>query len=190
MPTLGWLQHAPRVLHSHFPSQQHHEIATPAPRSWSWQAEQPQPAGGSQGAKRQPGAVYMLCFRVPLLTDVIYMCLCGEPHVLRSFAERGETGELNHLLAYSFLLPLSFRSTHIQVVGFDNRPFARTSCGTEGFQNAKKGTAIAAQTAGIAAATRGSLTASCCYLGTGEWRTSTVTSAILGGNFLALLFEP
>uniref|UniRef100_A0A8B9V927 Ribosomal protein S11 n=1 Tax=Anas zonorhyncha TaxID=75864 RepID=A0A8B9V927_9AVES len=99
--------------------------------------------------------------------------LCGEPHVLRSFAERGETGELNHLLAYSFLLPLSFRSTHIQVVGFDNRPFARTSCGTEGFQNAKKGTAIAAQTAGIAAATRGSLTASCCYLGTGEWRTST-----------------
>lgn len=119
--------------------------------------------------------------------------LCGEPHVLRNFAEWGETGELNHLLAYSFLLPLSFRSTHIQVVGFDNRPFARTSCGTEGFQNAKKGTAIAAQTAGIAAATvslrwvlspsqRGSLTASCCYLGTGEWRTSTVTSAIFGGK--------
>uniref|UniRef100_A0A8B9UYA3 Uncharacterized protein n=1 Tax=Anas zonorhyncha TaxID=75864 RepID=A0A8B9UYA3_9AVES len=91
--------------------------------------------------------------------------LCGEPHVLRSFAERGETGELNHLLAYSFLLPLSFRSTHIQVVGFDNRPFARTSCGTEGFQNAKKGTAIAAQTAGIAAAT-----------------VSLLTSAILGGK--------
>lgn len=74
MPTLGWLQHAPRVLHSHSLSRQHHEIMIPAPRSWSWQAEQPQPAGGSQGAKRQPDAVYMLCFRVPLLTDVIYMC--------------------------------------------------------------------------------------------------------------------
>ncbi|XP_062439524.1 small ribosomal subunit protein uS11m isoform X2 [Rhea pennata] len=46
----------------------------------------------------------------------------------------------------------TYNNTHIQVVSFDNRPFARTSCGTEGFQNAKKGTAIAAQTAGIAAA--------------------------------------
>lgn len=43
-------------------------------------------------------------------------------------------------------------STHIQVVSFDNKPFSRTSCGTEGFQNAKKGTAIAAQTAAMAAA--------------------------------------
>lgn len=47
---------------------------------------------------------------------------------------------------------MSFHSTHIQVVGFDNQPFSRTSCGTEGFQNAKKGTAIAAQTAAMAAA--------------------------------------
>lgn len=118
---------------------------------------------------------------------------CDEPCVLRSFAERGETGELNHLLAYSFPLPLSFHSTHIQVVSFDNRPFARTSCGTEGFQNAKKGTAIAAQTAGIAAATvslcwvlspsqRGDPDCIPCYLGTGEWRTSTVTSVIFGGK--------
>lgn len=75
MPTLGWLQHNPCVLHSRSPSQQHHKIMTPAPRSWSWQAEQPRPAGGSQGAKRQPGAMYMLCFHVPLLTDVIYMCV-------------------------------------------------------------------------------------------------------------------
>ncbi|KAM7103519.1 small ribosomal subunit protein uS11m [Ciconia boyciana] len=46
----------------------------------------------------------------------------------------------------------TYNNTHIQVVSFDNRPFARTSCGTEGFQNAKKGTAIAAQTAAMAAA--------------------------------------
>uniref|UniRef100_A0A8C6ZXH1 Small ribosomal subunit protein uS11m n=3 Tax=Nothoprocta TaxID=8806 RepID=A0A8C6ZXH1_NOTPE len=48
----------------------------------------------------------------------------------------------------------TYNNTHIQVVSFDNRPFAHTSCGTEGFQNAKKGTAIAAQTAGIAAAAK------------------------------------
>ncbi|XP_069321842.1 small ribosomal subunit protein uS11m isoform X2 [Eulemur rufifrons] len=45
-------------------------------------------------------------------------------------------------------------STHIQVVSAANQPLARTSCGTEGFRNAKKGTGIAAQTAGIAAAAK------------------------------------
>lgn len=43
-------------------------------------------------------------------------------------------------------------STQIQVVSATNQPLARASCGTEGFRNAKKGTGIAAQTAGIAAA--------------------------------------
>uniref|UniRef100_A0A8B9QVX5 Mitochondrial ribosomal protein S11 n=1 Tax=Anas platyrhynchos TaxID=8839 RepID=A0A8B9QVX5_ANAPL len=111
--------------------------------------------------------------------------LCGEPCVLRSFAERGETGELNHLLAYSFFLPLSFRSTHIQVVGFDNRPFARTSCGTEGFQNAKKGTAIAAQTAGIAAATKargkGVLHVRVMVKGLGPGRKAAIKGLTMGG---------
>ncbi|ELW62788.1 28S ribosomal protein S11, mitochondrial [Tupaia chinensis] len=45
-------------------------------------------------------------------------------------------------------------STQIQVVSAANQPLARTSCGTEGFRNAKKGTGIAAQTAGIAAAVK------------------------------------
>lgn len=45
-----------------------------------------------------------------------------------------------------------FPSTQIQVVSAMNQPLARASCGTEGFRNAKKGTGIAAQTAGIAAA--------------------------------------
>ncbi|XP_047594279.1 28S ribosomal protein S11, mitochondrial isoform X2 [Lutra lutra] len=45
-------------------------------------------------------------------------------------------------------------STQIQVVSAANQPLARTSCGTEGFRNAKKATGIAAQTAGIAAAVK------------------------------------
>ncbi|ELK18252.1 28S ribosomal protein S11, mitochondrial [Pteropus alecto] len=45
-------------------------------------------------------------------------------------------------------------STQIQVVSAMNQPLARASCGTEGFRNAKKGTGIAAQTAGIAAAAK------------------------------------
>ncbi|MEJ1270635.1 mitochondrial ribosomal protein S11 [Cricetulus griseus] len=45
-------------------------------------------------------------------------------------------------------------STQIQVVSAANVPLARASCGTEGFRNAKKGTGIAAQTAGIAAAAK------------------------------------
>lgn len=53
--------------------------------------------------------------------------------------------------SYSVHLP-SFPSTQIQVVSAAHQPLARASCGTEGFRNAKKGTGIAAQTAGIAAA--------------------------------------
>nr|XP_039319998.1 28S ribosomal protein S11, mitochondrial-like isoform X2 [Saimiri boliviensis boliviensis] len=41
-------------------------------------------------------------------------------------------------------------STQIQVVFASNQPLAHASCGTEGFRNARKGTGIAAQTAGIA----------------------------------------
>lgn len=45
-------------------------------------------------------------------------------------------------------------NTQIQVVSATNVSLARASCGTEGFRNAKKGTGIAAQTAGIAAAAK------------------------------------
>ncbi|XP_004693034.1 PREDICTED: 28S ribosomal protein S11, mitochondrial [Condylura cristata] len=48
----------------------------------------------------------------------------------------------------------SYNNTQIQVVSAENQPLARASCGTEGFRNAKKGTGIAAQTAGIAAAAK------------------------------------
>ena len=56
--------------------------------------------------------------------------------------------------SYSVHLP-SIPSTQIQVVSAAHQPLAHASCGTEGFRNAKKGTGIAAQTAGIAAAAVG-----------------------------------
>ena len=56
--------------------------------------------------------------------------------------------------SYSVHLP-SVPSTQIHVVSAAHQPLARASCGTEGFRNAKKGTGIAAQTAGIAAAAVG-----------------------------------
>ncbi|XP_031443900.1 28S ribosomal protein S11, mitochondrial [Phasianus colchicus] len=79
----------------------------------------------------------------------------------------------------------TYNNTHIQVVSFDNRPFARTSCGTEGFQNAKKATAIAAQTAGIAAAAKargkGVLHVRVMVKGLGPGRKAAIKGLTMGG---------
>ncbi|KAM6257123.1 small ribosomal subunit protein uS11m [Porphyrio hochstetteri] len=79
----------------------------------------------------------------------------------------------------------TYNNTHIQVVSFDNRPFARTSCGTEGFQNAKKGTAIAAQTAAMAAATKargkGVLHVRVMVKGLGPGRKAAIKGLTMGG---------
>ncbi|KAJ6662829.1 hypothetical protein lerEdw1_011033 [Lerista edwardsae] len=48
----------------------------------------------------------------------------------------------------------TYNNTHIQVVTHENVSLARSTCGSEGFKNAKKATAVAAQTTGIAAATK------------------------------------
>ncbi|XP_030911748.1 28S ribosomal protein S11, mitochondrial [Geospiza fortis] len=84
-----------------------------------------------------------------------------------------------------FPLPLSLCSTHIQVVSFDNQPFSRTSCGTEGFQNAKKGTAIAAQTAAMAAAVKargkGVLHVRVMVKGLGPGRKAAIKGLTMGG---------
>ncbi|XP_018423949.1 PREDICTED: 28S ribosomal protein S11, mitochondrial [Nanorana parkeri] len=48
----------------------------------------------------------------------------------------------------------TYNNTHIQVTSFDNKPLVRASCGTEGYKNAKKSSTVAAQTTGIAAATK------------------------------------
>uniref|UniRef100_A0A803KB98 Small ribosomal subunit protein uS11m n=1 Tax=Xenopus tropicalis TaxID=8364 RepID=A0A803KB98_XENTR len=48
----------------------------------------------------------------------------------------------------------TYNNTHIQVTSHESQSLVRTSCGTEGFKNAKKSTAVAAQTAGISAAAK------------------------------------
>ncbi|XP_072473954.1 small ribosomal subunit protein uS11m isoform X2 [Notamacropus eugenii] len=76
-------------------------------------------------------------------------------------------------------------STHIQVVSSRNEPLARTSCGTEGFKNAKKATGIAAQTAGIAAAAKatakGVVHVRVVVKGLGPGRLSAIKGLTMGG---------
>ncbi|XP_074522633.1 small ribosomal subunit protein uS11m [Halichoeres trimaculatus] len=48
----------------------------------------------------------------------------------------------------------TYNNTHIQLTDSVGQSLIRTSCGTEGFKNARKSTPVAAQTAGIAAATK------------------------------------
>ncbi|PNJ62022.1 MRPS11 isoform 7 [Pongo abelii] len=76
-------------------------------------------------------------------------------------------------------------STLIQVVSASNEPLALASCGTEGFRNAKKGTGVAAQTAGIAAAARakqkGVIHIRVVVKGLGPGRLSAMHGLIMGG---------
>ncbi|XP_056662242.1 28S ribosomal protein S11, mitochondrial-like [Monodelphis domestica] len=79
----------------------------------------------------------------------------------------------------------TYNNTHIQVVSSRNEPFARTSCGTEGFKNAKKATGIAAQTAGIAAAVKatakGVIHVRVVVKGLGPGRLSAIKGLTMGG---------
>ncbi|XP_055969827.1 small ribosomal subunit protein uS11m [Sorex fumeus] len=77
----------------------------------------------------------------------IYPPVPGQESPLRWAGRKFEEIPIAHIKA-------SHNNTQIQVVSAANQPLARTSCGTEGFRNAKKGTGIAAQTAGIAAAAK------------------------------------
>uniref|UniRef100_A0A8C0PMD3 Small ribosomal subunit protein uS11m n=1 Tax=Canis lupus familiaris TaxID=9615 RepID=A0A8C0PMD3_CANLF len=77
----------------------------------------------------------------------IYPPVPGQESPLRWAGKKFEEIPIAHIKA-------SYNNTQIQVVSAANQPLARTSCGTEGFRNAKKGTGIAAQTAGIAAAVK------------------------------------
>ncbi|XP_006905316.1 28S ribosomal protein S11, mitochondrial isoform X1 [Pteropus alecto] len=77
----------------------------------------------------------------------IYPPIPGQESSLRWAGKKFEEIPIAHIKA-------SYNNTQIQVVSAMNQPLARASCGTEGFRNAKKGTGIAAQTAGIAAAAK------------------------------------
>ncbi|KAM8780897.1 small ribosomal subunit protein uS11m isoform 1-T2 [Rhynchonycteris naso] len=77
----------------------------------------------------------------------IYPPVPGQESSLRWAGKKFEEIPIAHIKA-------SYNNTQIQVVSATNKPLALTSCGTEGFRNAKKGTGIAAQTAGIACAAK------------------------------------
>ncbi|XP_004712878.1 28S ribosomal protein S11, mitochondrial-like [Echinops telfairi] len=77
----------------------------------------------------------------------IYPPFPGEESSLRWAGKKFEETPIAHIKA-------SYNNTQIQVVSATHQPLARASCGTEGFRNAKKGTGIAAQTTGIAAAAK------------------------------------
>ncbi|MEE6503722.1 hypothetical protein FKM82_004916 [Ascaphus truei] len=76
-------------------------------------------------------------------------------------------------------------STHIHVTGPEYQSLVRTSCGTEGFKNAKKSTAIAAQTAGISAAAKASGKGVChvrvVVKGLGPGRLAAIKGLTMGG---------
>ncbi|XP_064422071.1 28S ribosomal protein S11, mitochondrial [Latimeria chalumnae] len=71
----------------------------------------------------------------------------GEDSPLRWGGKKYEELPIVHIKA-------TYNNTHINVASHEGLSVVRTSCGTEGFRNAKKSTPIAAQTAGISAAAK------------------------------------
>uniref|UniRef100_UPI0037E93592 small ribosomal subunit protein uS11m n=1 Tax=Semicossyphus pulcher TaxID=241346 RepID=UPI0037E93592 len=73
--------------------------------------------------------------------------LPGENSSLRWAGKKFEELPILHIKA-------TYNNTHIQLTDSGGQSLVRTSCGTEGFKNARKSTPIAAQTAGISAAVK------------------------------------
>nr|XP_036399928.1 28S ribosomal protein S11, mitochondrial isoform X1 [Megalops cyprinoides] len=73
-----------------------------------------------------------------------YPPLPGQESSLRWGGKKFEELPIAHIKA-------TYNNTLIQVTDNQGQSMVRTSCGTEGFRNAKRGTPIAAQTAGISA---------------------------------------
>ncbi|KAL7405948.1 hypothetical protein ABVT39_010641 [Epinephelus coioides] len=73
--------------------------------------------------------------------------LPGEDSSLRWSGKKFEELPIAHIKA-------TYNNTHIQLTESTGQSLVRTSCGTEGFKNIKKSTPIAAQSAGISAATK------------------------------------
>ncbi|KAJ1179917.1 hypothetical protein NDU88_005148 [Pleurodeles waltl] len=104
--------------------------------------------------------------------------LPGENSSLRWGGKKFEEIPIAHIKA-------TYNNTHIQVTSPGNEPLARTSCGTEGFKNAKKSTAIAAQTAGISAASKATGKGVChvrvVVKGLGPGRMAAIKGLTMGG---------
>ncbi|XP_066094235.1 small ribosomal subunit protein uS11m [Saccopteryx bilineata] len=108
-------------------------------------AQQSQDAAAKQAVEETPAAAPG---RAPSRSSFsIYPPVPGQESSLRWAGKKFEEIPIAHIKA-------SYNNTQIQVVSATNQPLALTSCGTEGFRNAKKGTGIAAQTAGIACAAK------------------------------------
>ncbi|XP_037688926.1 28S ribosomal protein S11, mitochondrial [Choloepus didactylus] len=108
----------------------------------------------------------------------IYPPVPGQESSLRWAGKKFEEIPIAHIKA-------SYNNTQIQVVSATNQPLAHASCGTEGFRNAKKGTGIAAQTTGIAAAAKatakGVTHIRVVVKGLGPGRLSAIKGLTLGG---------
>ncbi|XP_033902305.2 small ribosomal subunit protein uS11m-like [Acipenser ruthenus] len=77
----------------------------------------------------------------------VFPPLPGQESLLRWGGKKYEELPIAHIKA-------TYNNTHIQVTDHLGQYMVRTSCGTEGFKNVKKGTPVAAQTAGISAAAK------------------------------------
>ncbi|XP_076980270.1 small ribosomal subunit protein uS11m [Tamandua tetradactyla] len=134
-------------------------------------AQQPRDAAAKPDAEEKAAAPNRGSFS-------IYPPIPGEECSLRWAGKKFEEIPIAHIKA-------SYNNTLIQVVSATNQPLARASCGTEGFRNAKKGTGIAAQTTGIAAAAKatakGVTHIRVVVKGLGPGRMSAIKGLTLGG---------
>nr|XP_034987728.1 28S ribosomal protein S11, mitochondrial isoform X2 [Zootoca vivipara]XP_034987729.1 28S ribosomal protein S11, mitochondrial isoform X2 [Zootoca vivipara] len=73
----------------------------------------------------------------------------GKGSALRWDGKKFEEIPIAHIKA-------TYNNTHIQITSHDNVALTLSTCGSEGFKNARKATAIAAQTTGIAVAAKAS----------------------------------
>ncbi|XP_060035372.1 small ribosomal subunit protein uS11m [Erinaceus europaeus] len=111
------------------------------PATWAAAAPPALHTGARRAQDAEPSAA------APHGSFSIYPPVPGQESSLRWAGKRFEEIPIAHIKA-------SYNNTQIHVVSPGNQPLAYASCGTEGFRNAKKGTGIAAQTAGIAAASK------------------------------------
>ncbi|MFT7813930.1 28S ribosomal protein S11, mitochondrial [Arapaima gigas] len=102
----------------------------------------------------------------------------GQESPLRWGGKKFEELPIAHIKA-------TYNNTHIQVTDHSGKPLVRTSCGTEGFKNAKKSTPIAAQTAAISAAAKaqgkGVTYVRVVLKGLGQGRASALRGLTMGG---------
>ncbi|XP_060924346.1 28S ribosomal protein S11, mitochondrial [Limanda limanda] len=104
--------------------------------------------------------------------------LPGQDSALRWAGKKFDELPIVHIKA-------TYNNTHIQLTDSAGQSMVRTSCGTEGFKNIKKSTPIAAQTAGISAAskatTKGVTFVRVVVQGLGPGRLSAIKGLTMGG---------